>query len=62
MNQLVEQLNNYAMAALTVTVAVSSVLRLLGLSEKSWAKPVLAICFDAGGAIKGYLDARKASK
>lgn len=52
---MLEKLNGYAMALLTVTVAVSSVLRLTGLDQKPWAKPVLSLCFDVGGAVRGLL-------
>jgi len=56
---MLDKLNAYAMALLTATVAVSSILHVLGLDEKSWAKPVLAVCFDLGGAVKGLLAARQ---
>jgi hypothetical protein len=56
-----DKLNSYAMALLTATVAVSSILHVLGLDEKPWAKPILAVCFDLGGAIKGMFGARSGS-
>lgn len=62
MLDLLSKVNDIAMATLTATVAVSSILHVLKLDEKPWAKPVLAMCFDLGGAIKGYLAARSGGK
>ena len=57
---LFEHLNNYASAVLVATIAVSSILRFAGLADKPWAQRVCALCFDVGGAIRGY-QARKAT-
>ena len=55
---MLDKLNSYAMALLTATVAVSTIIRLVGLEDKPWAKRVLSVCFDLGGALRGYTDAR----
>jgi len=58
LQEILSHANDYAAAALTVTVAVSSVIRFLGLAEKPWAKTVLSVCFDLGGALNGFRQAR----
>jgi hypothetical protein len=52
-----EKIQPYMMAAMTVGVAVSTVLHLLGLDAKPWAKPVLSLCFDVIGMGKGLMGA-----
>ncbi len=59
---MLEKLNGYAMALLTASVAVSSIIHVLGLDKTPAGATVLKVCFDVGGLVKAVLGFGKADK
>lgn len=59
MQSLIQHLNDYAMALLVASVAVSSVIQVLHLEKTAVGSRVVAGCFDLIGMIRGYQSAHQ---